>query len=406
MTVSTTSTLSNSVRGRYINDYIKGATRRGVYDVYCYPISTDREILQKQSSITVPFLSKMTPGETAISQTVDVTPQTLRDTTASISSTSRGEAIQDSEQLLLNAYTDYVAKRYEVVGENMQESVEAYLLTVIMAGTNVQRTAARASLDAGEATHRLNYLQLQKMENRLMGLRTPMMIDEGGVNSWVATIPHDAYYDLRTATPILEVAEYQKANILLGDNELGMVGKFRLAVAPWAKVFGGAGIDNGSVAATTLAAAATKLATTFTVSAATNLSSGEWITIGTEETSTLTDAGTLYPGNERVKYSSEASTVITAIGGADNGGLAYDHANGVAVRNADSVYPVICGGPFSVAKAWASDMGNGEFGQIVGPLRQGILEQWVSLGWKWFGGAGIISENWLGRIEVSSSLDA
>ena len=374
--MSTTTNLSNSVRGRYVNDYIKGAMRRAVYDIYCYPISTDRDILQKQSSITVPFLSRMTPGETAISETVDVTPQTLTDATASISPSSRGEAIQDSEKLLLDAYTDYAKRRYEIVGENMMESVEAYLLTKLMAGTNVQRTAARASLDAGTATHRLNYLQLQKMENRLMGLRCPMMVDEGGTDSWIATVPNDAYYDLRTATPILEVAEYQNANILLGQNELGMVGKFRIQTSPWVKVFGGAGVDNSSVAATTLSSAASRLDKTFVVASAANLSSGEWLTIGTEET-----AGTFYPANERVKYVSEASTTITIVGGADNGGLAYNHASGVAVRNADSVYPVICGGPWSVAKAYASDLGNGEFGQIVEPEPQGLLLQWVSLGW-------------------------
>jgi len=404
--MSTTTNLSNSIRGRYINDYVMGAEMRRVYDFYCYPISTDREILQKQSSITIPFLSRMTPGETAISETVDVTPQTLTDATATLTPSSRGEAIQDSEKLLLDAYTDYAARRYGVVGENMMESVEAYLLTKIMAGTNVQRTAARASLDAGTATHRLNYLQLQKMENRLMGLRCPMMVDEGGSNSWVATVPNDAYYDLRTATPILEVAEYTNAGILLGQNELGMIGKFRIQVSPWTKIFGAAGADNGTSAATTLSSAASRLDKTIVVASATNLSSGEWLTIGTEETSTLTDAGTLYPANERVKYISEASTTITLVGGADNGGLAYDHASGVAVRNADNVYPVICGGPWSVAKSYATDLGNGEYGQIVGPEEQGLLNQWVSLGWKWFGGFAIISENWLGRIEVSSSLDA
>lgn len=397
--MSTTTNLSNSIRGRYINDYITGAERRRVYDFLTYPISTDRDILQKQSSITVPFLTRMAPGSTAISETVDVTPQTLSDATASISPTSRGEAIQDSEKLLLDAYTDYAARRYAIVGENMMETVEAYLISVIMAGVGVQRTAARASLDAGTPSHRLNYLQLQKAENRLAGLRAPKFVDEGGSDSWTAIIPHDAYYDLRTATPILEVAEYQNANILFAE-ELGMVGKFRLMVTPWAKVFGGAGADNSSNAATTLAAAAAQLATTMTVASATNLSSGEWLTIGTEESST-----TFYPGNERVQYISEASTVITFRGGADNGGLMYDHANGVAVRNADSVYPVVCGGPFSVAKSYASDLGNGEYGQVVGPEEQGILKQWVSLGWKWFGGFGIISENWLHRIEVSSSLD-
>jgi hypothetical protein len=228
-----------------------------------------------------------------------------------------------------------------------------------------------------------------------------MLMDEGGVNSWIACMHPDAYYDLETSSPILEVAEYQKANILLGDNEIGMIGKHRIMNTPFAKVFGGAGADNGSNAATTLSSAVEALAKTMVVASATNVSSGTWLTVGTEESGT-----TFYPTNERVKYVSESGTTITVIGAADDGGFMYDHASGSAVRNADSVYPILCGGPRSIAKAYASDLANGEYGEVVGPKKQGLADQWVSLAWKWYGGFGRISENWLGRIEVSSSLDA
>ena len=140
---------------------------------------------------------------------------------------------------------------------------------------------------------------------------------------------------------------------------------------------------------------------TIDVASATNLSAGTWLTIGTEETGT-----TFYPTNERVRYISESGTTITIVGSGVNGGLRYDHASGVAVRNADSVYPVLCGGPNSIAKAYASDMGNGEYGQVVGPNVQGLLDQFISLGWKWYGGFSIISENWLVRLEVTSAFDA
>jgi len=387
--------------------------RRRVYNYFTYPISTDRTVLQRQSSIVVPFLGRMAPGTTAISETVDITPQTLVDTTASMTTTSRGEAIQDSEKLLLEVYTDYAAKRAMIVGENMQETIEANLIDTALAGSVVQRTAARASLDAGTSTHRMNYLQLQKMGNRLAALRTPMYeadygdavpgvtYNVGSSPSWLALMPLDVYYDLRTDTIPVAVAEYQNAGIVFGRDELGMIDQFRIVASPYAKIFMGAGADNGTSGATTLSAAATQLATTISVASATNLSSGEWLNIGTEETGT-----TFYPNNERVRYISESGTDITIVGGADNGGLQYAHASGVAVRNADSAYPVLCGGPFSIAKAYASDMGNGEFGQMVGPMEQGLLNQWVSLGWKWYGGFGRISENWLGRIEVSTSLEA
>jgi N4-gp56 family major capsid protein len=397
--MSTSTDLSDSIRAQYVEEYIKGAERRRVYDFFCYPVSTDRAIMQRQSSIVLPFLGRMAPGSTAISETVDITPQTLDDTTASMTTTSRGEAIQDSEKLLLDVYTDYAARRAAIVGENMQESIEANLVETALAGTIVQRTAARASLDAGTATHRLSYLDFQKMQNRLASLRCPMYDDK--TPTWLALMALDPYYDLRVDTPILAVAEYQNAAILFGQDELGIIDKFRVVASPWAKTFMGAGADNASAVATTTTAAVSQLEAVLPVASATNITVGEWLNVGTEETST-----TFYPGNERVRYVSTATLDITVVGSADNGGFAYDHASGVAVNNNDSVYPVLCGGPFSVAKAYASDMGNGEFGQMVGPLKQGLVEQWVSLGWKWYGGFGRISENWLGRIEVASSLEA
>jgi len=394
--MSTTSTLTNSVRGRYINKYGETVYTQRLYDQLCYPISQDREILQRSTSVTVPFLSAMSVGSTAISQTVDITPQTLRDSTASVSPSSRAEAMQDSELLLLQAYTDYGAKRFEVLAENMIETVEAFLLDTAMAGGNVSRAAARASLDAGTSTHLITYKAIEKAKNDLMNLRAPMFTDT--VSSLAAIMHPDLLYDLRTTTPVVEVAEYQKANIIL-NGELGMVNGVRIVASPYAKVFGGAGLDNGSSAATTLSAAENALDKVMAVASASNISSGRYLTVGTEETGT-----TLYPMNERVKYSSESGTDITFIGQGPNGGFKYDHASGVAVRNADSVYPVLFGGPMSIAKVYATEIG--EFGEVVGPKQDGLVDQFVSLGWKWYGGFGIINENWLVRGEFASSLDA
>jgi hypothetical protein len=208
----------------------------------------------------------------------------------------------------------------------------------------------------------------------------------------------DAYYDLKTGGNIVTIATYVNPGIII-NNELGFLDGFRLIITPWAKVFGAAGADNSSNADTTLGAAESSLDKVMAVASASNLSSGRWITVGTEETSS-----TFYATNERVRYVSESSTDITFVGQGDNGGFKYDHASGAGVRNADSVYPIIFGGPKSVAKAYASDVG--EFGQVVGPIKTGLLEQFISLGWKFYGGFARINENWLCRAEVSSSLDA
>lgn len=400
--MSTTTNLSNAIRARYYEDYIMGGLSRRIYDQFCFPISEDADKMQRGSSHIVNFLGRMVPGSTAISETVDVTPQTLRDTTATVTPTSRGEAIQDSELLLLQSYTDYGEQRYTILGENMIETLEALTIASAMAGTVVYRAVARASLDAGTSGHRLTDASFGQLAGLQEGLRCPMfpgiMGDSAGGGGTLAAVMHpDVYYDLVTGGNIVSIAQYQDKNILL-NREVGFIAPYRIISSAWAKAFFGAGADHSTAEATTLSSAAEALGTTMGLASGTNAGVGRWLTVGTEETDS-----TFYPTNERVRYVS-GTTTTTFVGQADNGGLKYDHASGTAVRNADSVYPVLCGGPQSVAKVYAKEIG--EFGDVVGPLEQGLLEQWVSLGWKYYGGFGVIAEPRLARGEFSSSLDA
>jgi N4-gp56 family major capsid protein len=404
--MSTTSILSNSVRGRYLSQYIKGAKSRRVYEQFCYPISEDKEKLQRMTSINVPFLSEMSINANTISETVDIDPQILRDATASISPTSRADAIQDSEKLLLQAYTDYAAQRFEVLGNNMVDTLENLVKTQVLNGNVVMypgSNTSRATLDAGTSSDRMSDAMFFEAGNMLKALGCPPLMDQDGIavpDGHIAVLHPDAYYDLLSGGNVITIAEYSngKSDIWL-NGELGKLNGFRIVVSPHAKVFAGAGADNASVAATTLSSAENALTKSAVgVASGSNISSGRFLTIGTEET-----GSTLHPMNERVRYVS-GTTSLTIVGSGPNGGLKYDHASGTAVRNADSVYPALFGGPMSCAKAYASDIG--EFGEVIGPKRDGLVDQFVNLGWKWYGAYGIINENWLVRVESSSSLDA
>ena len=114
-------------------------------------------------------------------------------------------------------------------------------------------------------------------------------------------------------------------------------------------------------------------------------------------------ANVFYPKNERIRRTSGLTT-LAFVGSGANGGIRFDHTTSETVHNADSVYPVAYGGPQSLVKVYASDVG--EFGELVGPKKDGIVDQWTSLGWKFFGGYGRYAENTILRGEYSSSLDA
>jgi N4-gp56 family major capsid protein len=412
-----TSNLSSSVRTRYLEKYLSAAKQVRVYDEFASDVGIDQGVIMKAiaqgSSVQADFISHLAPASTAISQTNDVTPVALRDATASITPTSRVNAIQWSETLGTQVYTDYGDRAFEAIGENQMESIDLLASNAALQGTNVYRNAVRASLNAGTTADLLTDSEISDVQSELLMLKPPALMvgDEDDLQQrWFATMHPRVYHDLRTGGNVVSVGQYQGKEILI-NFELGRIGPFKLSVTPWAKVFGAAGADNASAVATTLASSASanrSLDTTIEVAANTNIAAGQILTIGTEET-----GDTHYGDNEQVKVASVSSTTITIIGSGDNGGLRYDHSVGAAVRNADSVYPVAFGGPKSLAKVYST--GNplgvmeddlGQYGVVVGPKVSGVVNQFVTLGWKYYGNYGRWSESWILRGEFASSLDA
>lgn len=402
MSTQTTSNLTNPIGTRYTQRYQRGAKTVRLYDQLAGNIKTDSQFNLEQrrgmgTTYTFNFLSGMTPSVTAVSETSDLVPQIVRDAVSTITPTSRMDGLKWTELLDLEVYTDYAAARFEILGQNMMESVEALAISAALGGSLVDRTIARASLDAGTATHLWTDKYIWRAATLIKDLQLPAFM-VAGQKKYIAIAHPDAYYDLFSGGNILSATIYGglPGQILL-NGELGELADFKLIISPFAKVFGGAGSDNGTNSDYTLSSAAEALALTLSIGTATNVASGRLLTIGTEETST-----TFYPDNERVKHIS-GTTTSTIVGSGSNGGIKYDHASGASVRNADSVYPVAYGNPWSLAKVYAEDVG--EFGKIVSKT-DGLVNQWQSLAWKFYGGYGRVAENRILRGEYASSLDA
>lgn len=402
MAIQTTSLQTTAVGTRYALRYQRGAEQYRFYDQFAGNLLSDSQYNIENrkgmgTTYTFAFASRMTPGSTAISETADIVPQIIRDASSTVSTTSRGEAMKWSELLSIESYMDEWAQRSEVIGINAMETIENQAIAAALQGSLVSRGAARASLDAGTAGHLFTEAAIWKATSILADLKAPMYVD-GSAKDWMALIHTDGNYDLSHSGNLVNAALYQDKNILL-NGEVGRVSNVRIIATPFAKVFYGAGADNGSASGTTLNdTSALALDTTMVVASATNVSAGRHLNVGTEET-----GNTFYDTNETVTWVS-GTTTITFVGAGANGGFRYDHANAEAVNNNDSVYPVIFGSPNSLVKVYASDVG--EFGKMVGPLTDGIAEQWQSLAWKWYGGYGRVSENRLIRGEYASSLDA
>ena len=125
MAIQTTANLDDSIRAQYDEVYY-GAARLGrVYDQFSSPVpGLTMEQAVKGSSVVIPFLSSMTLDTDPISQTADVTPTVLVDADTSVTPTSRKGALQWSELLDIQAYTDYGEARFKKLGENMMQVIE------------------------------------------------------------------------------------------------------------------------------------------------------------------------------------------------------------------------------------------------------------------------------------------
>jgi hypothetical protein len=217
MTVQTTSNLSNSIRTQYIADYLDRIYGQRLYDQIAAPIGgISPEQAIQGSTVQVDYLSSMALGTSTISQTADMTPQILYDTTASTSVTSRGEALQWSENLDIQVYTDYAMRRIAKIADNALESIEVIANAAATQGTFVERAAARASLDAGTASHRASDAFFRKMHGQMLAQKVPGFINEQGeANVWAAIMHPKVFHDISESGNVDAIGTYQEKGIHL-----------------------------------------------------------------------------------------------------------------------------------------------------------------------------------------------
>jgi hypothetical protein len=403
MTVQTTSDLTNSIRTQYVADYLDRIYGQRFYDQIASPlgdISPEQAI--QGATVQVDFLSSMSLVSAIISETADMTPSVLFDATASTSVTSRGGALQWSEKLDIQVYTNYAERRIAKIADQAAESIETIASFAATTGTFIDRAATRANLDAGTASHRASDSIFRKQHGLMLKLRIPGFInDMGEANTWAALMDPYPFHDICESGNVDMIGTYQDKGIHL-NFELAQLGPFRLVVSPFAKTFFGAGASNADPTATTFSTNTSPLAAAF-VTATTITSEGnlpEVWTIGSLET-----GDTHYPMNEQILVSAAATTAVSAyVGIGENGGLRFAHTTSDTIVNADSVYTIVFGGPESLYKLYAPSVG--EFGEVVGPKTSGLAEQFTSVAWKFYGNYGRLTENRLLRGEYSVSYEA
>jgi N4-gp56 family major capsid protein len=390
MAVTTTSVLTNSVQAKYQATYIMSVKQQLYYDQLSYIV--EKANMLKGSSIKVPFLFDLPPNVTAVSQTSDIVPRTFTDKLFTITPDLYGDAVQLSEKLRRTAFTDAEKGGAELVGRQAGKSVDYLARTQATQGTWVGyggSATSRSTCDA--ANDQLAYADFITSAAYLADMNAEPIAN----GKYTAVMGHPVLKDVLEDSVVQALASYQKGEIIL-NGEIGTLGGVKVVVTPWAKRFYGAGAANDSISTTVATTALVPGDLTFAAAADTNISVGDWLTFGTVESST-----TEYPETELVQVTGGSSGAWTIAGGGTNGGFKFAHAVGDTIKDNDTVHAVCFYGKNSIGKIFSPE--TGAMGKVLPPKTTGLLDQFVSLPWKWFGGFARVAENRMRRVEVATS---
>lgn len=399
MPITKSTDLTNSVVTRYEKAYyLLAAQEPGVWAQFVdwqEPITAGNG----GSSFDYPIYGELDPVEDALTEDADVTPSIITDGNVTVTPYEYGATVARTKVAELRSRTNLATIMGEQVARNRIKSIDR-IIRRGACGRGSQRPTQTLHIDGSVAMSSLtaasdadvitwNFLNELCMHAESLGIEP---ID--GEN-FVAVIHPLLEYDLKRLAEWKNVGYYQvKDNIFRG--EVGMLGNVRFVKSRLGRVYLGSG--TALQAATTLSAAANKGATTITVTSATGLTAGDYITIGTVETESVA------PGNnlEQCLITNVAGSTLTirANGVGGGFGLRFDHAAGESVVEAYNVAAIPIIGKNSIIGVYAQEAG--QYG--VPKLKTGLdyLDRFAYMGWWWYGGLGVINKNLLlGKCAVS-----
>ena len=350
------------------------------------------------SSLRINTYHRLLPANTTRSEITDIAPVQLRDSQVTISHSFYGNAVQLSLKLQETASRDLFQIAAKIVAENAGESVDFVARSVAVAGSAFE-LGNGSSRDAVNSNGVLTPGMLYNAAGYLAS--APKL--EGGFNQptiggGLAAIMRNAVIaDLAENSSIILLGQYRDSapeTVLMGEVGAHMSG-VRLIVSDWAKIFQGGG-STLVASSDNLSNAVNAGATTIAVSTAISSGTGTYLTIGTRETTANGEQT-----NVEVVYAAALSSALAIAGGAPNGGLLFDHSSDSPVGAYNQVHAVVVFGAESIMKVYASDIG--ENPQLLPPKVDGMLDQWDSAQWRWYGGFGVRAQNRLYRLEVGSN---
>jgi N4-gp56 family major capsid protein len=395
MTITLTSTLGDSVAALYEKDFLEEKRKTSVWaqqGLVNWKYALGGANL-KGSSINIPMMAEMAIATTALTETSDVIPIALDDYVCTVSFAEYGNVVQTTRMLDIENYADVGKQAAYAVGQNQAKSIDMIVRAAAIGGTWVTYpvgVGARTDLDTTNDLFTFSDAMYVK------GLVADASIQ--GFGNDLAVIVHPSVLaGVASDSNFLTATSYLDKDTVF-NGEVGKLAGFRFIAHEYGKLYLGGGSTTPSPSGTAVAATTTSVAisagdTTVTLTASSNLTAGDYITVGTLEAAATEQV--MITG-----YSSGSTATIMGRGNsATNFGFKNAHDSGVAVIKAANVGAMVIAGRNSLYGAYAKDLGKD--GRLsVEWASTNIPQRFLNHSWYWIGGVGR-NEHSLLRVEVA-----
>lgn len=403
MSVTITSDVPNTVLAAYAKSF-----NDTFWPKLCYFNFVNWEPLKQGtgSSYTKWFSNPLDRDAQTRTEGQDITPITAKDMSAlQITWVDIANGVQMDRMIKYQSQVDMFSAAGKQVGKQQADYLDYWVREKMLQGTLVKRMNNRATRAAVVVGDTPTYSFITECEATLDANGVEPYADD----TYVAVIHPLAAHSIVNSSQFTNVVQYSDPKMFYEGkpmagaprfkNERFRVSRTRFVVDPLGKMFWGAGTP--AQTATTLGDDVAAGATSITVADATGLAAGNYITIGTIESST-----TSRPTTEQVEITAVDGTTLTIRGQGnafDNHGVKFAHASGAAVTEA----PNVCGCLFFGANTMY-----GMYEDGLGKEGQQFAKKDVStflpdiiwdFGWHWVGGASLVNKHCL-RAEFATAV--
>lgn len=403
MPITKAGDLTNSVVTKYERQYyITGAKRPGVWAQFIKWQPPLTENGGNGSSVNFPIYSDQDLVDNALPEDEDITPSIISDGNVAVTPDEWGKVFAISKKSRLQSRTNLNEVMGDLLARNREKSVDRVLRRASCGygasrpsqTLHIDGSATMASLTANSGTDTVTYAFLMELAAQAASMDIEPFEEAG----FLAIIPPLLALDLKLLTEWKSVGYYQDKMNIYGavDKPFSMAG-ITFVPSNLGRIYLGSGTALQS--ATTLSAAANQDATTVVVASATGLSVGDYITIGTVETESVSPGVNL----EQVLITGVSGTTLTiqSRGRNDGFGLRFNHASGESVVEAYNVGAIPLIGKESLIGVYASEAGQYGIPTFVDGTLD-TLKRMKYYGWWWYGGVGAVQQRvMLGKVALS-----